>query len=87
MLFRLRQTGWSIGAFLIPQGTLINSAGTDDWSRLASGHDPPLNAEPLDQSTYEVMKNLYHPEQLNSKGLLIRPSLLPLIVTGPEIVR
>jgi hypothetical protein len=87
MLFQLRQTGWSIGAFLIPVGTIINSGSTDQWSQLAAGHTPPLNAQPLDQSTYDAMKTAYHPEQFNQHGRLRRPSLLPLIITGPDIVR
>ena len=58
--YQLRETGWPIGAFLIPQGTIIDDvSGTDAWSRFvaSTGLTPPVNAQPLDQSTYDLMRN------------------------------
>jgi hypothetical protein len=64
--FQLRETGWAISPFLIPQGTIIDTdAGTDGWSRLvaASGLTPPVNAIPQDQQTYDLMR-LQYPARL-----------------------
>ena len=59
MKFQLRECGWSIGAFLIPQGTIIDDASTDGWSRfvVSKGLTPPINAQPFDQATYDLMRN------------------------------
>jgi hypothetical protein len=55
MRYQLANHGWPIGATLIPTGTIIDSNGTDEWSRLAAGRVPPLNAEPQDQEAYDLM--------------------------------
>jgi hypothetical protein len=57
--FQLRDTGWPVGAFLIPRDTIIDTvSGTDGWSRLVAslGLTPPMNAQPLDQATYDTMR-------------------------------
>jgi hypothetical protein len=57
--YQLRQTGWPVGQFLIPQGAIIDTvAGTDAWSMLVAslGLPPPMNAQPLDQATYNTMR-------------------------------
>jgi hypothetical protein len=62
MRFQLRDSGWPISPFYIPEGTILDTvSGTDDWSRLAVGRNPPLNAQPLDQATYDAMKAIYDP--------------------------
>jgi hypothetical protein len=73
--YQITQTGWSIGAVFVPNGAVIDTvAGTDDWSKLAQGLSPPLNAQPLDQAAWAAMKSLY-------------PDLVGWIVTGPGVVR
>ena len=64
MKFQLRECGWPLqgGRSFIPQGTIIDSAGTDQWSALVVALGitmPPLNAQPLDQSTYDTMRSQY----------------------------
>jgi hypothetical protein len=64
MKFALRQTGWSIegGRTFIPQGTVIDTdAGTDGFSRLVAslGLTPPVNAQPLNQATWDLMRLQY----------------------------
>ena len=77
MRFQLRDSGWPIGGgFYIPQGTIIDTASTfplsNDpafasrletyrWSRLVLDLNPPINAQPLDQTTYDAMKAIYEP--------------------------
>ena len=58
--------GWSIkgGAVLIPQGTIIDSGSNDPWSSLVTGLNPPLNAIPQDQATYDLMKTIYPAHQI-----------------------
>jgi hypothetical protein len=61
MRFQLRQTGWGTkGGGLIPAGTVIDDA--DPWGAeviATNGSFPPLNAQPLDQSTYNLMATRY----------------------------
>jgi hypothetical protein len=60
--YQLRMHGWSIGGRLIPEGTIIDDvAGQDDWSKLVRAKElpPPLNAQPLDQPSYDAMKAHY----------------------------
>jgi hypothetical protein len=61
---------WPVGQFCIPAGTVINSAGTDQWSQLAKGLPPPLTAMPLDRHTWQRMKELY-PDQIH---LIVTPA-------------
>jgi hypothetical protein len=61
MRFQLRQCGWPLlgGRVFVPEGTIINTAsGTDPWSPIvaALGLTPPINAQPLDQATYDLMR-------------------------------
>jgi hypothetical protein len=46
MLYQLRGD-WPVSQFCIPAGTVINSAGTDQWSMLVKHLRPPLNVMPL----------------------------------------
>jgi hypothetical protein len=69
MLYQLRGD-FPVGQYLIPVGTVINSASTDQWSVLARGHAPPLNCMPLDWGTWQELKRLY-------------PDLIHQIVTPP----
>jgi hypothetical protein len=64
MKFQLRQHGWPIGQHLIPEGTIIDTDAGDQWSRLAVGLNPPINAQPLDQATYDAMKAIYPAERI-----------------------
>jgi hypothetical protein len=58
--YQLRMHGWSIGQVFIPEGAIIDTTtGTDDWSKLCKGLAPPLNAVPLDQPTFDAMKQFY----------------------------
>ena len=64
MRFQLRNCGWSIqgGRSFIPQGTIIDSASPDGLSALVVALGitmPPMNAQPLDQSTYDLMRTQY----------------------------
>jgi hypothetical protein len=59
MKFQLAGPGWPVGQFLIPGGTIIDSGASDSWSTLVRGLSPPVSAIPLDQGTYQQMKNLY----------------------------
>jgi hypothetical protein len=59
--FQLRETGWPIkgGRVFIPKGTIIDTvAGTDPWSPIVAslGLTPPVNAQPFDQGTYDLMR-------------------------------
>ena len=79
MKYQLRDHGWPVGQFLIPQGTIIDTESTfplpNDtafsncletyrWSQIAKGHEPPINAQPLDQATYNAMKAIYPAERI-----------------------
>ena len=59
MRYQLRDHGWAIGAFLIPEGRIVNTDLNNDFGNLARGLNPPLNAQPLDQATYNAMKAIY----------------------------
>jgi hypothetical protein len=50
-------SGWPIGAQLIPAGTRIDTS-EQEW-RFLSNHIPPMNAQALDQNTYDVMAARY----------------------------
>lgn len=55
MRFQIGTGGWPVDQFLIPGDTIIDTEGNDDWSRLARGRGPPLNAHPMDSDAYEFM--------------------------------
>ena len=73
MRFQLMRHGWplSVGgthfarATLIPEGTIVDAslpqwaALTSPGGPLATGRLPPLNARPLDQATFDLMKSGY----------------------------
>jgi hypothetical protein len=59
--YQLREHGWAIGQFLIPEGRIIDTDLNNDFANLARGLNPPLNAQPLDQATYDAMKAIYEP--------------------------
>ena len=79
MRYQLRDHGWLVGQSFIPQGTIIDSASTFPsagdpafsnkletyrWSQLVLGLNPPINAQPLDQATYDSMKAIYPPHRI-----------------------
>jgi hypothetical protein len=67
MRYQLTQHGWPISDRLIPVGTVIDDvAGQDDFSKLvrARGLSPPINAQPLDQATYNSMKQFHGPDMV-----------------------
>jgi hypothetical protein len=55
MRYRLSQA-WSLfdGTWIVPTGTVIDSASDDQWSVRAKGLTPPLNAVPMDAEAYEA---------------------------------
>jgi hypothetical protein len=60
--FQLDGSGWPVGQFLIPAGTVIDTdAKSDGWSLMCSerGLLPPVTCQPLDAATYELMCGLY----------------------------
>jgi hypothetical protein len=75
----------------VPCGSVIDDVnGTDDWSVLvkSKGLPPPLNAMPLDQSTYNTMRTLYQgPLDRGNPALWIKEGLVRHILTAPGIVR
>jgi hypothetical protein len=66
MRYQLRDHGWAIGAFLIPEGRIVDTDLNNDFGNLARGLNPPLNAQPLDQATYNAMKAIYEPLGMTS---------------------
>jgi hypothetical protein len=77
MRYQITQTGWSIGQHLIPVGSVINTNAPDDFSKLASGLAPPLNAMPLDFPAWAAMQALYGPVGL-LRWVPISPAAAPL---------
>jgi hypothetical protein len=59
MRYQLGMHGWPVGQYLIPDSTIIDAASSDDWSRLARGRIPPLNARPLDDEALQLMMKSY----------------------------
>ena len=59
MRYQILSGGWPVGQYLIPAGTVINTASDDQWSNLAKGRPPPLNSMPLDWETWQKMKKLH----------------------------
>jgi hypothetical protein len=60
---------WPIGQYLIPATTIIDTSAGDDWSRLARGRVPPLNATPLDDEAHKAMLNHYQENHLKFYGV------------------
>jgi hypothetical protein len=72
--YQLTQTGWSIGQWFLPVGTVINTtACKDDFSKLARGLPIPLNAMPLDLETWKEMQAAY-PDHVHR---ILTPAGLP----------
>jgi hypothetical protein len=71
MRYQLSVHGWPIGDKLIPVGTVIDADAPDDWSRLARGQVPPINAVPLDQGCYQLMLALYGDSRIPIVGDLV----------------
>lgn len=64
MRFQLLMTGWPLqgGRSFIPAGTIIDSSATDGWSALVVAlgiTQPPMNAMPLNQATYDLMRQQF----------------------------
>jgi hypothetical protein len=59
MRFRIEREGWVVGQYLIPAGTVIDDRVNDQWTQIAKGHVPPLNAVALDQEAFDLMKRAY----------------------------
>jgi hypothetical protein len=60
MRYRL-SSPWPLqgGSALAPNGTIIDSAGTDMWSIWAQGLIPPYDAAALDAGAFELMQRSY----------------------------
>jgi hypothetical protein len=82
---------WPIADRLVPVGSIIDTvAGTDDFSKLvvARGLSPPIQCIPLDQATWNTMKDLYGGNHTFVPfGVLGQVDMTPWIVTGPGITR
>jgi hypothetical protein len=65
MKFRVGGSSWPVGQHLIPNGTVIDTTGNPEqmnqWSRevLKRGLLPPVDAQPLDDATYQQMVAIY----------------------------
>ena len=68
MKYLLYGHGWPIGSALIPLGTIISMPPNDDWSRLAAGRTPPINAQALDQEAWDALVAAYDAGKLVRKG-------------------
>jgi len=71
MIYQL-QANWPVGAAVIPSGTVINTARSDDWSVLARGRMPPADAIVLDEEAYRALLKLYPAEKIRTGGGIIR---------------
>jgi hypothetical protein len=60
MKFKLTE-GWSLfgGTWVVPVGTVIDSASDDVWSVRARGLTPPITAVCLDQESWEAQLKAY----------------------------
>jgi hypothetical protein len=61
--FAVGQGGWPIADKLIPAGSIVDTS-TVEWAwlldrALADGRVPPVNAQALDQATYNKMVAVY----------------------------
>jgi hypothetical protein len=60
--------GWPFDQYCVPQGTIIDDSSNDQWSKMIVTRNlhlhPPINAQPLDQATYDVMRNYYSMQQI-----------------------
>jgi hypothetical protein len=57
MRFQLVGCGWSVGAFLVPQGTILDSTNWT-WHGMPLPSPPPVNAAAMDQEAFnELLKH------------------------------
>jgi hypothetical protein len=69
MRYQLRMHGWPIGQWFVPEGAIIDDGdGTDQLSLLVKSLklDPPPNAQPLNQETYDRMARLYDKHRIHT---------------------
>jgi hypothetical protein len=62
MKFQLRGSGWSIdgGRHFLPEGTITDTADAGGAAIMARhGSMPPVNAMPMNQETYDLMRTRY----------------------------
>ena len=59
MRYQIGTGGWPIGSWLIPVDTILDISKPNDWTRLAAGRVPPLNARPMDDEAYQLMLKSY----------------------------
>ena len=70
MKYTVGNTGFAIGQYLLPSGTLIDSTSNDFWSRLARDHVPPPNAIAIDEEAYSAQLKHYGRARLKFHGVL-----------------
>jgi hypothetical protein len=68
MRYRLN-SAWPLfgGTWVVPAGTVIDSASNDQWSVRARGQTIPINAVCLDQESWEAQLAAY-PDQKHLLG-------------------
>jgi hypothetical protein len=62
MRFQLRGHGWSVdgGRHFVPEGAIVDTAEAGSAALMArNGSMPPPNAQPLNQATYDLMRQHY----------------------------
>jgi hypothetical protein len=68
MRFQLRMHGWPFDSYCVPAGTIIDDTSNDTWSRMIVSRglhlNPPPNAQPLDQGTYDQMRQRFQSWQI-----------------------
>jgi hypothetical protein len=68
MRFQLRMHGWPFDQYCVPQGTIIDDASNDPWSRMIVARNlhvhPPPNAQPLNQAAYDQMRLTFQSWQI-----------------------
>jgi len=71
MIYQVGQ-GWPVADRVIPPGTIIDTDKFDDWSVLAKGKPPPIDAVAMDFEAYDLMMRHYPEDKIR---------------TGPDIIR
>jgi hypothetical protein len=56
--YQLTQHGWSVGQYLIPTGTILDSADWK-WNGIALPWPPPVSAAVMDQEAFDEMLKFY----------------------------
>jgi hypothetical protein len=68
MKYQLRQHGYFFEQWYVPAGTIIDDTSNDPWSRMIVARglhwQPPINAQPLDQGTYDQMRQRFQSWQI-----------------------